>query len=98
MTGEFTFYALFVMLTISMGVIFQFGLSQIKKIQKDIRKMNESIVRLHTHARESSETVSSIKSSMKQPVFRRGKTIKGDLELEYYGRRAQTKAIFHIDK
>ena len=97
MTAEFTFYVLFLMLTISMGVIFQFGLGRIKKLQKDIKKMNESIVILHSHVNKSSEAVKNIKTSMHRPVFRKGKTIKGDLELEYYGRSAQTKAIFHID-
>ena len=34
MSQEFTFYALFILLTVSMGVVFQFMLAKIKALNK----------------------------------------------------------------
>ena len=99
MTAEFTFYALFIMLTISMGVVFQFCLGRIKKLSNDIKKVNQSINKIHVEMYENRSEMKNIKSTTKsRPVFRKGKTLTGNLELEYYGRSAQTKAIFHVDK
>jgi hypothetical protein len=95
MTSEFTYYALFLMLALTTGVVFQFFLGQLKKIKTDILKMNASIVRMHT---ELSKTRQNKNTQRLSPTFRRGKTVSGHLELEYGGRSAQTKAIFHIDK
>ena len=99
MTAEFTFYALFIMLTISMGVVFQFCLSRIKKVSNDIKKANQSISKLHAEMYENRNKMKNIKEKAhSRPVFRKGKTLSGNLELEYYGKSAQTKAIFYVDK
>lgn len=95
MTSEFTYYALFLMLALTTGVVFQFFLGQLKKIKTDILKMNGSIVKMHT---ELSKSRQNNNTRYPNPTFRRGKTVSGNLELEYHGRSAQTKAIFHIDK
>tara|TARA_Y100000114_G_scaffold154042_1_gene175225 strand:- start:983 stop:1288 length:306 start_codon:yes stop_codon:yes gene_type:complete len=98
-TAEFTFYALFIMLTISMGIVFQFCLSRIKKVSNDIKKANQSISKLHAEVYENRNKMQNIKASThSRPVFRKGKTLSGNLELEYYGKSAQTKAIFYVDK
>ena len=100
MSAEFTYYALFLMLAITTGVVFQFFLGRLRKIQKDIAKMNASIVRLHYELRNNGKAVDQIKSQHKSnviPFRRRNKRLAGNLELEYQGSKASTRAIFHID-
>lgn len=101
MSAEFTFYALFVMLAVTTGFIFQFYLGQIKKIKSDIKKMNASIVKLHESVRHQENTVSNIKNKNRSnviPFRRRNRRLSGNLELEYQGSRASTRAIFHVDE
>lgn len=100
MTGEFTYYALFLMLSVTTGVVFQFYLGQIKKLKKDIAKMNASIVKLHQELRSQGNEVTNIKSKRKSnviPFRRRHRRLEGNLELEYQGSKASTRAIFHVD-
>lgn len=100
MTGEFTFYALFLMLSITTGVIFQFYLGQIRKLKKDITKMNGSIVKIHQELRNQGNEVTNIKSKRTSnviPFRRRHRRLEGNLELEYQGSKASTRAIFHVD-
>jgi len=102
MTGEFTYYALFLMLSVTTGIIFQFYLGQIRKLKKDIAKMNASIVQLHQELRSQSTEVANIKTKKMGNVipFRprnRHRRLEGNLELEYQGSRASTRAIFHVD-
>lgn len=103
MTGEFTYYALFLMLSVTTGIIFQFYLGQIRKMKEDITKMNASIVKLHQELRSQGSEVAQIKSKSTSNVipFRRPSTgqrlLKGNLELEYQGSKANTRAIFHVD-
>lgn len=88
------------MLAITTGVVFQFFLGRLRKIQKDIAKMNASIVRLHYELRNNGKAVDQIKSQHKGnviPFRRRNKRLAGNLELEYQGSKASTRAIFHID-
>ena len=100
MTAEFTYYALFIMLAITTGVIFQFSIGQIRKMKKDIRKMNASIVKIHTELRSHGNEVANIKTKSKSnviPFRRRHRRLEGNLELEYQGSKASTRAIFHVD-
>jgi len=101
MTGEFTYYALFLMLSVTTGIIFQFYLGQIRKLKKDIVKMNASIVQLHQELRSQGTEVASMKNKKMGNVipFRsRHRRLEGNLELEYQGSKASTRAIFHVDK
>ena len=101
MSAEFTYYALFLMLALTTGIIFQFCLGRIKKVQKDIMKMNASISKLHQSIRNQSSEVANVKSKVKSnviPFRRRHRRLEGNLELEYQGSRASTRAIFHVDE
>ncbi len=89
------------MLTVATCIVFQFALGQIGKLKKDISKINANINLLHSEVYNNKSQMKRIKttrSTPSKPVFRRGKTVSGNLELEYQGARAQTKAIFYIDK
>ena len=102
MSGEFTYYALFVMLAISTGVVFQFFLGQIRKVKMDIAKMNKSIVKMHTEIRNNTSQTASTRDAIRKSrsnviPFRRNRRLEGNLELEYQGAKAQTRAIFHVD-
>ena len=101
MSAEFTYYALFIMLAVTTGVIFQFCIGQIRKIKSDMAKMNKSISRIHGEIRNQSNEVSSMKTSNKRHnnviPFRRHRRLEGNLELEYQGSKASTRAIFHVD-
>jgi len=99
MSGEATFYVLFIMLTLSMGLVFQFILGRIKKISNDTKKLNESIVKLHQEAYQNRN--SSKKSTYQKPQSSRSlrnKQLSGNLSLEYQGQKAITRATFYIDK
>ena len=101
MTSEFTYYALFVMLTISVGVIVQFFLGSIRKLNKDIKKINQSINNIHSELYSSRDRA---QKPAPKVIYHQGKTslknrtLRGDLELEYQGSRAITSATFRIDK
>ena len=99
MTLEFTFYTLFIMLSIAIGVIFQFCLGQIKKTKKDILKVNASINKIHQelqHSRRDSSNKSQNKRNTERFSRKRGSVLTGCLELEHQGARAQTNAIFYV--
>ena len=100
MTGEFTFYTLFIMLTISMGVVFQFLLGQIRNIKSDAKKMQETIRNIQNQVqkiRNSPRSPSRVTRRQRPGSHKRSSTLSGDLDLEYKGTRAQTKAVFYID-
>ena len=98
MSAEFTYYALFAMLALTTGVVFQFFLTQLSKMKKDIKKTNESIAKIHQEVYNIKNTKSSTSRSRSNVIpFRRHKKLEGNLELEYQGSKASTRAIFHVD-
>ena len=89
------------MLAVTTGVIFQFCIGQIRKVKKDIAKMNASIAKIHQGLRDQGAQMSTIKSKSKSnviPFRRRHRRLEGNLELEYQGSKASTRAIFHVDE
>ncbi len=99
MSGEATFYILFIMLTLSMGLVFQFILGRIKKISLDIKKINESIAKLHqeAHQNRNNSRRSTVQKTQNTRSLR-NKQLSGNLSLEYQGQKAITRATFYIDK
>ncbi len=93
MTQEFTVYTLFILLTVSMGIVFQFMLAKIKELNKIQRRIIKSIHFLH-------EDINEAKKSSKHMPFKDsgGDVLKGDLTLEYRGSIADTRATFMLDK
>lgn len=88
------------MLAVTTGVVFQFCIGQLKKLKKDIAKMNASISRIHQTLHTQASEVSNLKTKPKSnviPFRRRHRRLEGNLELEYQGSRASTRAIFHVD-
>ena len=63
MSAEFTYYALFAMLALTTGVVFQFFLTQLSKMKKDIKKTNESIAKIHQEVYNIKNTKSSTSRS-----------------------------------
>ena len=99
MSQEFTFYALFILLTVSMGVIFQFMLAKIKALNNNQKAMVRSISYIHNevlNVKNNKKTDSP--SSPVNSTRRRGQVLKGDLTLEYRGAIADTRATFMLDK
>ncbi len=93
MSQEFTIYTLLILLTISMGIVFQFMLLKIKqlnmvqhRIMKSIHFIHEDVVQL-----KKKESSPGIKSNGQN-------VLKGDLTLEYRGAIADTRATFMLDK
>ena len=84
------------MLTVSMGVVFQFILGRIKKINKDIAKVNSSVSKLHEELFQNRNSIA--KSSQQKNKSYKNKQLTGNLELEYNGSKAYTRATFYIDK
>lgn len=97
MSAEFTYYALFAMLALTTGIVFQFFASQISKLKKDIRKTNKSIANIHRDVFELKNTKNTPKKRSNVIPLRRHKKLEGNLELEYQGSKASTRAIFHVD-
>jgi len=95
MSQEFTFYALFILLTVSMGVVFQFMLAKIKSLNNNQRAMVRSIHFLHDEIKKTNNN--KITGSPNR-TWRGADTLKGDLTLEYRGAIADTRATFMLDK
>ena len=99
MSQEFTFYALFILLTVSMGVVFQFMLAKIKSLNNNQRAMVRSIHFLHDEIKKTNNNKITGSPNRTSNATRRGADIlKGDLTLEYRGAIADTRATFMLDK
>lgn len=99
MSQEFTFYALFILLTISMGIVFQFMLAKIKSLNNNQRAMVRSIHFLHDEIKKTNNN--KITYSPKRPVnpeLVTRQVLRGDLTLEYKDAIADTRATFMLDK
>ena len=99
MTKEFTIYTLFILLTVSMGVVFQFMLGRIKELNIMQKKIVSSMESLHKDmskikGRKRLEYLNASKKYSRAP----GQVLRGDLTLEYNGAKADTKAVFMLDK
>ena len=99
MSKEFTIYTLFILLTISMGVVFQFMLAKIKQLNLVQKRIIKSLHSIHGDVVE-------IKADKTKDNFSRDKKatrahhqiLRGDLTLEYKGAVADTRATFMLDK
>ena len=93
MSQEFTIYTLFILLTISMGIVFQFMLVKIKQLNLVQKRIMKSLHYVH-------EDVVQIKRKDSPSTFKRNgqNILKGDLTLEYRGAVADTRATFMLDK
>ena len=93
MSQEFTIYTLFVLLTVSMGIVFQFMLAKIKHLNMIQHRIMKSIHFIH-------EDVVQLKKKESSPVIKSNgqNVLKGDLTLEYRGAIADTRATFMLDK
>lgn len=93
MSQEFTIYTLFILLAISMGIVFQFMLLKIKQLNMVQRRIMKSIHFIH-------EDVVQMKKKNSAGINKgRGQDVlKGDLTLEYRGAIADTRATFMLDK
>ena len=101
MSKELTFYILFIMLTVSVGMIFQFMLNRIKILNKKQLEFNRTIHKLHEDLRAlSSASINNKQKYIRVPHARqsRSKVLQGNLTLEYKGSKADTRAIFILDK
>ena len=98
MTAEFTFYILFILLSITTGVVFQFMLSHIKKVRKDLTKLTATVSKIHTEVNSIKNQPQSKpgRSFERSQSFRRNRVLTGCLELEHQGARAQTNATFYV--
>lgn len=93
MSQEFTIYTLFILLAVSMGVIFQFMLAKIKQLNIVQQRIMKSIHFIH-------DDVVELKNKKSATSFKRNDqdVLRGDLTLEYRGARADTRATFMLDK
>ena len=99
MSQEFTIYTLFILLTVSMGIIFQFMLAKInslKATQKTIMKAMSGINKNVMDIRNN-KIIDSPKATGNS-TWRGADTLRGDLTLEYRGAKADTRATFMLDK
>lgn len=87
MTEGFILF-LFILLTLSIGIIFQFFLIKLKKIDKAQKRIVESLHFIHD----------SQKKTTWSPSSKNNKVLRGNLSLEYRGSRADTRATFILDK
>jgi hypothetical protein len=99
MSQELTFYALFLLLTVSMGVVFQFMLSKIKALDNNQKAIVKSLGFVHGEVLKvkNNKIIDSPKVT-KNSTWRGADTLKGDLTLEYRGAIADTRATFMLDK
>ena len=95
MSQEFTFYTLFILLTVSMGVVFQFMLAKIKSLNDNQKAMVRSISFVHN---EVLNIKNKKNTGSPNRTWRGADTLKGDLTLEYRGAIADTRATFMLDK
>ena len=93
MSQEFTIYTLFILLTISMGIVFQFMLVKIKQLNLVQKRIMKSLHYVHEDVMEmrKKHSPSTIRSNGDN-------VLKGDLTLEYRGAIADTRATFMLDK
>ena len=101
MSQEFTFYTLFVMLTLSVGIIFQFCLARIKALGESNKKLLKSLSHMHRdlYFLKNKEEKQYTKFTQRSPSRNsRPKVLRGDLTLEYNGSKADTRATFMLDK
>ena len=87
MTEGFILF-LFILLTLSMGIIFQFFLYKLRELNKVQKRIIDSLHFVHDSQKKS--TISS--------QARANKVLRGNLSLEYRGSRADTRATFILDK
>ena len=99
MSQELTFYALFILLTVSMGVVFQFMLAKIKSLNENQKAIVKSISFVHSEIlRVKDNKIIDISNGTKNSTTRRAQVLRGDLTLEYKGSSADTRATFRLDK
>lgn len=99
MSQELTVYALFILLTVSMGAVFQFMLAKIKALDNNQKAIVKSISFVHGEVLKvrKNKTI-DISNSPKGMPAHRAQVLRGDLTLEYEGSMAETRATFRIDK
>ena len=99
MSQEFTFYALFILLTVSMGIVFQFMLAKIKTLNNTQKAIMKSLSFVHGEVLKvkKNRNIESPRASQKSTWTSRD-TLKGDLTLEYRGAIADTRATFMLDE
>jgi len=106
MSQEFTIYTLFILLTISMGIVFQFMLAKIKSLKATQKTIMKSLSFVHGEVLKV-KNKKNIPSSPEpfgdrwkaSKATRRGAgVLKGDLTLEYRGAVADTRATFMLDE
>ena len=99
MSQEFTFYTLFILLTVSMGVVFQFMLAKIKSLNDNQKAMVRSISFVHNEVLNiKNNKITGSPNRAKNSTSRRSDVLRGDLTLEYRGAKADTRATFMLDK
>ena len=105
MTQEFTFYTLFILLTLSMGVVFQFFIAKIKNLEKNQKRIVKSIEMLHRESFNARDDNKPKKRLDKPRPSRQAyntpakpQVLTGHLRLNYQGRSADTRAVFMLDK
>tara|TARA_Y100001973_G_C5194738_1_gene333420 strand:+ start:1064 stop:1366 length:303 start_codon:yes stop_codon:yes gene_type:complete len=99
MTKEITMYILFIMLTVSMGIVFQFMLNKIKILTSTQRKLVRSMNSLHNDlVIIKNEDTRSASIGSHGRINKNRNVLRGDLTLEYQGAIADTRAIFMLDK
>jgi len=99
MSQEFTLYTLFILLTVSMGVIFQFMLAKIKSLNNNQKAMVRSISYIHNEVLNVKKNKKIDRPSSPVNSTRlRSQVLKGDLTLEYRGATADTRATFMLDE
>ena len=92
MTQEFTIYTLFILLTVSMGIVFQFMLAKIKELTAVQKRIIKSLHSIHGDVLDYRDHKNnSGKRNNKKDV------LKGNLTLEYRGAIADTRATFMLD-
>jgi len=99
MSQELTFYALFLLLTVSMGVVFQFMLSKIKALDNNQKAIVKSLGFVHSEVlKVKNNKITDSPRATKNSTTRGADVLRGDLTLEYRGAIADTRATFMLDK
>jgi hypothetical protein len=93
MTQELTVYILFIMLTVSMGIVFQFMLGKIRSLTNTQKRIINSLHSIHGDVVEIRK-----KETIVEPRINNNNVLRGDLTLEYRGAIADTRATFMLDK
>jgi hypothetical protein len=106
MSQEITFYTLFILLTVSMGIVFQFMLAKIKALDNSQKAIMKSLSFVHGEVLKvkkdknigSSPEPFGDRSKASKSTRRGARVLKGDLTLEYRGAIADTRATFMLDE